>query len=144
MLLVVVLNVLIVRTLFSEEFLPAVPLIRIIAPGMFVYAGASVLATYFRGTNRPSICSWAVAGGVVVNAVIVPLSYPAFGLEAAALGMAASLIVRGVILAVAYCRVTGSPVSLNWWPQPEDDIRLRELTRTTIVRFFSGGRSARE
>ena len=102
-----------VRILLSAEFHPAVSLIRIIAPGILVFAGGNILTAYFRGISRPDICSWAVALGLVVNLVMVPLLYPKIGVEAAAWAMTAALFGRSALLSVAYCRMTRSNPSLQ-------------------------------
>ena len=123
-----------VGAMFSTEFLPAVPLIRIIAPGLLVYAGASIFTAYFRGMNRPDICSWAVGVGVVANLISVPLLYPVLGVVAGAWGMTIGLLGRGAFLIVTYNRVTRTSPSLTWIPQRGDLLRLRGLTRSAINR----------
>ena len=47
-----------VRLLFSDSFVPTVPLLWIIAPGVLSYACAGIFATYFKGIDRPGVCSW--------------------------------------------------------------------------------------
>ena len=49
------------RLVLSEAFLPAASLIWIMAPGVFVYSGTSVLMAYFRGVNRPG-CALGLCG----------------------------------------------------------------------------------
>ena len=51
------------RVIFPDPFLPAVRLMWIMAPGVLVYSGTNVIMAYFRGINRPSVCSWVVWGG---------------------------------------------------------------------------------
>ena len=130
----VVLGEPIVRILFSVGFVDAVPLIWIIAPGILVYAGGSVFTVYFRGINRPDICSWAVALGVATNALAVFLLYPGIGEHAAAVGMAVSLFLRSILLKAVFYRTTGTRVSSSWWPQPGDAERIRVLVLATWSR----------
>ena len=125
----------VVRILLSAEFLPIVPLIGIIAPGILVYAGSNVLTSYFRVMNRPGLCSWAAVAGLGANLVMVPLLYPALGLAAAAWGMTAGLFVRSVVLSVAYCRATRARPWLNWVLQPGDVTRIRTSAQTVIARI---------
>ena len=126
-----------VKVLLSAEFLPAVPLIRIIAPGTLVYAGASIFTVYFRGINRPDICSWAVGLGLGLNILLVPLLYPEIGLEAAAWGMTIGLFGRSTFLSVAYYRMTRTSPCLSWLPQRGDLSRLTSLTRAAINRVLN-------
>ena len=125
-------NIPLVRILLSAEFLPVIPLIRIIAPGILVYAGASVLTAYFRGMNRPAISSWAVGLGLAMNLVIVPLLYPELGVEAAAWGMTIGLFGRSALLSVCYYRMTRTSPSLTWLLQRGDIPRLWGSTRSSI------------
>ena len=136
LILVLVFDIPLVRILLSAEFLPAVPLIRIIAPGIFVYAGASVFSAYFRGIDRPDICSWAVGIGLSINLVVVPLMYPKLGVEAAAWGMTMGLFSRSALLSVTYYRMTRTSASLSWLPQRGDVSRFLRLTRSAISRVL--------
>jgi O-antigen/teichoic acid export membrane protein len=72
-----VLAVPIVRILLSDAFMPVVPLLWVLAPGVMLYSGAKVLMAYFRGVNRPGICSWVVWIGLCVNVTMLFLLYPA-------------------------------------------------------------------
>ena len=126
-----------VRILLSAEFLPVIPLIRIMAPGILVFAGANILTAYFRGINRPDICSWAVGLGLGMNLVLVPLLYPEFGVDAAAWSMTIGLFGRSVLLSLAYFRMTRTSPRLIWLPQCGDIPRVLGVTRATINRVFS-------
>ena len=126
-----------IRILLSAEFLPAVPLIRIIAPGILVFAGANILTAYFRGIDRPDICSWAVGLGLGLNLFIVPLLYPKIGVEAAAWAMTIGLFGRSTLLSVAYYHMTRTSPSLTWLPQRGDLPRLLALMRSAINRVLN-------
>ena len=130
----------VVSFLLSAEFLPIVPLLRIIAPGILVFAGSNVLTSYFRVVNRPGVCSWSAVAGLGANLVIVPLLYPAVGLPAAAWGMTVGFFVRSSVLSVAYYRATRTRPSLNWLLQRGDVTRIRSSARTMIGRI--AGRSS--
>ena len=128
----IALDVSLVRIVLSAEFLPVVPLMRIIAPGILVYAGASVFATYFRGTNRPDLCSWAVACGLALTVSIVVLFYRQLGVTASAWGMTVGLFGRSALLSVFFYRMTKIRPTLGWLPQRGDMSRFRALARSAI------------
>ena len=109
-----------VRILFSEAFLPAVPLLWIIAPGVLAYAGAGILGTFFKGIDRPGICSWAVSLGLAANLIAIPVLYPVVGVSAAAWGLTLGMICRLVLLAAAFARATRMRWSSIWLPRPGD------------------------
>ena len=124
----------IVRILLPADFLPIVPLLRIIVPGILVFAGANVLTSFFRGMNRPDVCSWAAAIGLVTNVATLLFLYPIVGPPAAAWGMTAGLFARSLWLSVAYHRATSTSPMLNWLLQPGDLARIKSATQRVIRR----------
>lgn len=96
----------VVRLLFSEAFLPVVPLIWIMAMGVCVYSGADIFMAYFRGVDRPEICSWATCLGMGANVVVFFSLFRAMGVEAAAWGMTVGLVARSAFLLLVYCRIS--------------------------------------
>lgn len=116
-----------VRLLLSEEFLPVIPLLWIMAGGILVYSGADLFMAYFRGTNRPGVCSWAIAAGVVAHVAAFLALYPALGVASAAWGMTVGLIVRSVVLLAAWRRIAGIGLRSTCLPTAAD---LAYLWRT--------------
>ncbi len=110
----------IVQLLLSEAFLPAVPLIWILAPGVAVYGAAKPLMSYFRGTDRAAVCSWAIWLGLIVNAAVLLGLYPRLGAAAGAWGMTAGFTVRSAYLALTYRRIAGCTFADTWCPQRAD------------------------
>ena len=136
--ILVTLDSALVTVLLSEKFLPVVPLIWIIAPGILVYAGASVFATYFRGINRPDICSWATGLGFGLTVAIVLLLYRSLGAAASAWGMAGGLVGRSALLSLFFWRMTGARPSHGWIPQRGDITRVHSLVRSALTRLRGG------
>ena len=127
----------VVHVLLSSAFLPVIPLVSVIAPGVLMFAGANMLTAYFRGINRPGICSGAVALGLAANGVSVLILYPAAGVVGAAYGMTIGFAVRSFVLCVAYRRVSGVGLAANWIPQRGDFERLTALARQITGRPLS-------
>ena len=123
-----------VRILFSEAFLPAVPLLWIIAPGVLAYACAGILGTYFKGMDRPGICSWAVSLGLAANLVAIPVLYPVVGVSAAAWGLTLGMTCRLVLLAAAFTRATGMRWLSIWLPRPGDAVSCWREFRAALGR----------
>ena len=129
-----VLAVPVVGILFSPAFLDAVPLIKLIAPGILAFAGGNVLTAFFRGVNRPDICSVAVVVGIATNLVVVLLAYPHVGVAAGGWGMTCGLIVRTALLSAAYYRASKSRLGVVWLPQRGDLQRVMTLARKALGR----------
>ncbi len=101
-----------VSLLLSASFLPVVPLLWILAPGIVASAGTGLFMTHFKGVDRPEICSWATCLGLCANlGVLFPL-YPRLGIEAAAWAMTTGAISCCLFLAIVFRRTTG----MGWLP----------------------------
>ena len=122
------------RLILSEAFLPAVSLMWIMAPGVLVYSGTNVVMSYFRGVNRPRVCSWVVWTGMIANLATVILFYPVVGLAAAAWGMTVGRVCRSAVLVVAFVRVAHVSPTCVWLPQRGDAQRVWVLGRRVISR----------
>lgn len=103
-----------VRLLLSEAFLPAVPMMWIMAPGILAIAAANLLATYFKSIDRPGVCSWASWAGLLANAAACFALHPALGMEGAAWALSLGLCVRTAWLGVAFHRHTGMALGAVW------------------------------
>ena len=123
-----------VRILFSDAFLPAVPLLWVTAPGVLAYACAGILGTYFKGIGRPGIFSWAVSLGLAVYLIAIPTLYPALGVSAAAWGLSLGMICRLVVLAVAFARATRMRWLSIWLPRLADAAAFWRTFRASFGR----------
>lgn len=124
-----------VRILFSEAFSPVVSLMWILAIGIVVYSGADLFMAYFRGINRPQICSLAFFLGLAANVVSFFALFPLAGLEAAAWAMTIGLVTRSVFLVAAYCRATGMGLLATCVPRRGDIVYLRHEVRLVLGRL---------
>ena len=118
-----------VQILLSKAFLAAVPLIWILAPGVLARAAAGMFFTYFRGANRPGICSWVVWFGLTANVAALWALYPALGIESAAWGFTIGSTVRVVSAAILFHAVTGARLRSIWLPRQGDFTYLRRSYR---------------
>ena len=121
-----------VRILFSEAFLSAVPLLWIIAPGVLAYACAGILGTYFKGIDSPGIYSWAVSLGLAANLIAIPVLYPVVGVSAAAWGLTLGMICRLILLAAVFARATRMRWLSIWLPRPGDAVSFWRAFRAAL------------
>lgn len=121
-----------VRALLSEAFLPVVPLLWIMAPGVFALCGALVLMAYFASVNRPNVCSWATATGLGIHIASLLVLYPILGLQGAAWAVTLAFVSRSAFLVFMYRRATRRPLLSLWLPQRGDVHRLRELAKGVL------------
>ena len=123
-----------VELLFSPAFLPAVPLLWLIAPGILANAGCGLLVTYFKAVNRPAVCSRALWAGWCVELAGLVLLYPAMGVAAAALGVTLGAACSLVLLAVAFQRATKLGWLRTWQPRRADAAYLHMAARRVLER----------
>ena len=109
-----------VRLLFSEAFLPALPVLWLIAPGMVASACAGILMTYFKAVNRPGLCSWAHCVGFAVEICALCLLFPWFGIAAAGCAVTLGMVCRCVHLAIVFRKATGMRWGRIWLPRRAD------------------------
>lgn len=114
-----------VRLLFSSEFLPAVPLVRILAVGVLMRSASKLFVPFFLGINKPGTSSMSVAAGALTNIALLWLLFPLLGLVSASIAMAVSYIVTSVILLIAFSKQTQTDIT-----------RVFRYRRTDFDEFF--------
>jgi len=118
-----------VRIVFSDQFLPAVPVVRILCLAAAFRTLTKVYAPYLLGRDHPGFTSLAMGAGGAGNLLLILLLVPAFGVAGAAAGMAIGYLISTCILIFGFCRFSGLSLrdAFTWtW----DDFReLKHLSR---------------
>lgn len=125
-----------VRILLSEAFLPAVPLIWIMAPGVFACAVAGIFVAYFNGINQPEVCSPTTWLSLGINILVLLVLYTKLGIEAAAWAITIGLVFRATLLSFIFHRKTRMAFHLLWLPHHSDFSRLWGSCRSLVHRRF--------
>lgn len=133
-----------IRLLLSEAFVPAVPLMWIMAPGVVAYTGSNVFVAYFTGSERPGVCSSALWLSLVINITASLALYPTLGIRSVAWAMTAGMIARLVFLTVIFHRTTGLPFRSLWQPRLGDVFFLWSAGRSVLAPWLPGHGSSRE
>ena len=123
-----------VSLLFSEAFLPAIPLIWIMSLGVLVHSGAEIFVAYFRGVNRPQTSSWATSLGLSTNVVAFFALFPQLGVAGAAWAMTIGLLVRSTYLWVMFHKISRMPWTSTWLPQRGDAAFLWTSGKLLVAR----------
>ncbi|WP_432800419.1 polysaccharide biosynthesis C-terminal domain-containing protein [Poriferisphaera sp. WC338] len=74
----------VVPLLFSPKFVPMIPVMLILMPGIWIRTIGKTLFPYFNGTNRPGIVSKATFINLLVNIILLFVLVKPFGLLGAA------------------------------------------------------------
>jgi O-antigen/teichoic acid export membrane protein len=91
-----------VATLFSAEFLPVIPLLFILTPGIIIRCAGKSLFPYFNGINRPGVVSVATILNLAVNILLLVILLPKWGLPGAAWATTSGYVVSSLYLFVAF------------------------------------------
>jgi O-antigen/teichoic acid export membrane protein len=127
----------VIPLLLGPGFQDAVPLIWILVPGVFLHSGSKVFMTYFRGINRPGICSTVIWSGLIANSLTVVILYPVMGLPAAAWALTIGFLCRSMILVVAFSLATGETPVKIWLPGRADVEVVRGFASALLNRLSS-------
>jgi O-antigen/teichoic acid export membrane protein len=133
---IVTLSFPLVSVLLSPQFIPAVPLLWILAPGVVIFGGSQILMGFFRGTGRPGVCSLVVWVGLVSNVLALVVLFPLIGLPAAAWAMTISYASRAIVLFESYRRVSGQRAFDVLRFQRTDLSAMKSLLRGVYGKFF--------
>lgn len=125
-----------IRLLLSEAFLPAVPLLWILAPGVLAHSATAMINTYFQAANRPGACSWAVWFGLAANAASMWMLYPSLGIASAAWGYTIGSLVRSTVAAALFHCFSGAPARVIWMPTRDDFAYLRHAGQEVLGKLW--------
>jgi len=100
-----------VLILLSPSFLPIIPLVWLLSPGVFIRCPSKIMIPYFNGTNRPEISSLATIAGVSANLLALLLLLPLLGLKGGALAMTLGYITSSIILVAYFIKLSDISMS---------------------------------
>jgi len=115
----------IVRVVLSPEFLPAVPLIWILAIGTIVFGYSKLLMTMLRAIDRPGAVSWIIATSLIVNGAALLALYPIIGASAAAWSMVLGMLARTLMIFAFYKHATGRNPLKALVPRRDDFVLMK-------------------
>lgn len=98
---------LIVKVLFSSEFMPSVLLIRILSIGVFFRCACKVFESYFLGTDRPGKVSIAVGISTITNLLGLTFLLPKIGLYGAPVAVTCGYIFSSIFLTCSFIKFSG-------------------------------------
>lgn len=109
-----------IALLFSKEFLPSVPLVLIVLPGLLLWSAGKILLAYFLSRGTPGVASWTIGVGIAVNAASLLVLLPSYGLSGAAMAMSLGFAARWVVASSAFHKASGVGIRSTWFPKRSD------------------------
>jgi O-antigen/teichoic acid export membrane protein len=96
-----------VPILFSIEFLPIIPILMILMPGIWFRVIGKILFPFFNGTNRPGIVSTTTTIHLTANIIFLLIFLSPYGLEGAAWATTISFALSTVYAIYKYLQISG-------------------------------------
>jgi len=121
----------IIRLLFGEAYLGAIPPLLWLLPGIALASSSRIVANDFAARGRPEWNSWLSAAILVINIIANIVLIPRFGINGAAIATTISYGFNMFVKTIIYSRVAKSP----WYDQV---IPRREDFRLLATAFVLG------
>jgi O-antigen/teichoic acid export membrane protein len=124
----------VVDLLYTTRFSASASVVRILVPGIVLFAGARLLGNDVAARGRPLVSSVIAAGIVACNIGLNVLLIPGHGIEGAAWASTGSYSLAFVASAAVYHRITNVPLRALIVPSHEDFARYARLVRRVARR----------
>lgn len=121
-----------VDLLYSSRFSAATAVVRILAPGIVLFAAARVLGNDIAARGRPLVNSVIAAASVVCNIALNVALIPRFGINGAAWASTGSYSLVFGATALVYRRFTGVPLRVLVVPAHEDGARYVRVVKRIV------------
>jgi O-antigen/teichoic acid export membrane protein len=105
---------------YGRKFMPALPAMRLLLPGVVVLSVFKILASDMSGRNKRTQVSIAAAVAFAINAVLNFLLIPRWGMYGAAVASSIAYAVQSAVLVVFFVRVSGVGATSVLIPKLED------------------------
>lgn len=111
----------VIKTLYSDAFLPAVEPILFLLPGVTVYSIAHVTTAYFNAAiGRPLINTAVAAISLVSSTSLMLLLIPTWGLRGAAFAATVGYIIAMAVNMAVFCKLSRLPLAEIILFKPDD------------------------
>lgn len=132
-----------IRWLFTEDFLGAVPALYWLAPGLVALSVSKIVTKYLAGVGRPELNSLASFGALAVNLPLLFWLVPSYGIVGASAATSAAYIVQTCIVLHFFVRETGRSLHQCLLPRPSDAALVRGIARDLLSRTGRPGSDRR-
>lgn len=100
-----------VRIVFGPEYLPSVPVMRLMLPGCVAAVIYKILHADLAGKGRPLAGIWAFIAALFTNVVLNLVLVPSQGVIGSAIASSIGYLVGAALFCVLYSRATGLPLA---------------------------------
>ena len=115
--------------LFGEAFIPSLPALLWLLPGIIAFSLVTVIASYFAGLGKPRLNLSVALAGLLITVVLDVLLIPRYQIIGAAIASTASYSASAVLTLLLFKQQTGMPLTNVLLPTRGDVETLRTLVR---------------
>ena len=109
-----------IRLFYGQKFMPALPAMRLLIPGVVFLSVFKVLASDLSGRNRRTYISIAAAVAFVLNAALNFILIPRWGISGAAVASTIAYFLQSVVIVAFFVRVSGVKATSVLLPKAAD------------------------
>jgi len=125
-----------VPVLFSKSFQGSIPLLWLLAPGIWLRGSSKPLRTYFIGSNRPGIVSISIIAELVVTLISLAVFYPFAGIFGAAFGTTLGQASGTLVLVLKFHSCSKHSFAETWlWNKVDTQCLKDRLIATFKIRL---------
>jgi O-antigen/teichoic acid export membrane protein len=117
---------------YGEAYLPVVPALILLMPGVWIFSMGKLLAVYIASENRPEIGTYIALVALVATVIFDLVLIPALGITGAAIASSLSYSVSSLLLLVMFLRMS----KLTW----RQTMIIQRADWVYIRRMFSRAR----
>jgi O-antigen/teichoic acid export membrane protein len=117
---------------YGEAYLPVVPALILLMPGVWIFSMGKLLAVYIASENRPEIGTYIALVALVVTVIFDLVLIPTLGITGAAIASSLSYSVSSLLLLVMFLRMS----KLTW----RQTMIIQRADWVYIRRMFSRAR----
>jgi O-antigen/teichoic acid export membrane protein len=121
-----------IRLFYGEKFMPALPAMRLLLPGVVFLSVFKVLASDLSGRNKRTYISIAAGVAFVLNAILNFVLIPRWGIYGAAVASSIAYILQSAVIVAFFVRISGVKVSSVLIPKPADVPHYTRWIRETF------------
>lgn len=99
-----------VPLIFGREFIPTVPIIQTILPGVLILVGFRILNSRLTGMGKPQVAIYTFVPALLINFILNLILLPGYGGIGAAWATNVSYAAGSVAFLFVYARITNMPV----------------------------------
>lgn len=121
-----------VSLIYGNAFVPAIPALWLLMPGIVLFAPVNVIAAYLAGSGRPELNLVTSAASLVATLVLDLVLIPPYGIAGAAIATSASYLVAAVVIGNLFARHSKRSMSSAFWPQHGDFAMIRSFLTSKV------------